>query len=102
MTERLVGHCIGDFEQYRKPGELDAAGAIEPIVRLCGSLGAQDVSETELDGVVWAAQTEIGQPVEPALAAPQPARQAFRSTCMPRLNYAGAVNAALAQLLASP
>jgi TPP-dependent pyruvate/acetoin dehydrogenase alpha subunit len=34
MTERLVGHYIGDAELYREPGEVEAALKDEPIVRL--------------------------------------------------------------------
>ncbi|PWC05585.1 thiamine pyrophosphate-dependent dehydrogenase E1 component subunit alpha [Agromyces badenianii] len=33
MTQRIVGHYIGDVQHYRPSGELEAAIAAEPIVR---------------------------------------------------------------------
>jgi TPP-dependent pyruvate/acetoin dehydrogenase alpha subunit len=38
MTERLVGHYIGDAEQYRIIGEMDRIQADEPIERISRSL----------------------------------------------------------------
>jgi TPP-dependent pyruvate/acetoin dehydrogenase alpha subunit len=40
MTERLVGHYIGDAEQYRVHGELERIQADEPIERISRSLHA--------------------------------------------------------------
>lgn len=45
MTQRLVGHYIGDAQVYRTADELDRAKAEEPIVRqtaLCRTVGASD------------------------------------------------------------
>lgn len=70
MTERLVGHYIGDAEQYRRPGEVDAARAREPLVRLHDALAAQGVSDAELTGIVSRARAEIEQAAGRALAAP--------------------------------
>lgn len=70
MTQRLVGHYIGDVEQYRRPGELDAARAAEPIVRLRKSLAEQGIPESTLADAEAAARTEMDQAAEAALAAP--------------------------------
>jgi pyruvate dehydrogenase E1 component alpha subunit len=34
MTQRLVGHYIGDMEQYRQPGEMERLAEQEPAARL--------------------------------------------------------------------
>lgn len=46
-TQRLVGHYIGDAETYRKPGEVDAAAAEEPIARLARRVDDAQVAEIE-------------------------------------------------------
>lgn len=72
MTERLVGHYIGDAEQYRRPGEVEAAQAREPIVRsraLCLEGGADD---DELDDIAAEVAEEIEQAAAAALAGPLP------------------------------
>jgi pyruvate dehydrogenase E1 component alpha subunit len=43
MTERIVGHYIGDHEQYRTPGELERISADEPLARLTRHLPEPDV-----------------------------------------------------------
>jgi pyruvate dehydrogenase E1 component alpha subunit len=70
MTERLVGHYIGDAEQYRPAGEVDRAREREPIERLRRELIADGVPETECDAVLAAADDEVAAAAEAALAAP--------------------------------
>jgi TPP-dependent pyruvate/acetoin dehydrogenase alpha subunit len=70
MTERLVGHYIGDAEQYRRPGELDEALAREPIRRLREALLADGVPQDELDAAEAAARREIDEATQQALASP--------------------------------
>lgn len=38
VTQRLVGHYIGDMQQYRPRGEVESAAQDEPIVRARGQL----------------------------------------------------------------
>jgi TPP-dependent pyruvate/acetoin dehydrogenase alpha subunit len=70
MTARLVGHYIGDAEQYRRPGELDEARRREPVARLSGQLRAAGVDETVIEGAERDARAEIEQAAAEALAAP--------------------------------
>jgi pyruvate dehydrogenase E1 component alpha subunit len=70
MTERLVGHYIGDAEQYRRPGELENALAREPIRRLRESLLADGVPQDEVDAAESAARREIDEATQEALASP--------------------------------
>jgi len=70
MTERLVGHYIGDAEQYRPPGEVDAAREREPIARAVRELTAAGVAAAELDAAQRRARAEIDQAAEQALGAP--------------------------------
>ncbi|HEX6686842.1 MAG TPA: thiamine pyrophosphate-dependent dehydrogenase E1 component subunit alpha [Candidatus Limnocylindrales bacterium] len=70
MTQRLVGHYLGDAEQYRKPGELDEALRHEPLARLRAALATTGVAESELDEVKAQAYAEIAEAAQKALAAP--------------------------------
>jgi pyruvate dehydrogenase E1 component alpha subunit len=72
MTERLVGHYIGDMELSRAPGELDAAMANEPVTKLRRRLGELGVSDSQLDDVEGRARQEVAAAAEAALAAPWP------------------------------
>ena len=65
MTERLVGHYIGDVEQYRPPGEVDRAWEREPITRLRSQMVPEDA-----DAIVAAVSDEVARAAEEALAAP--------------------------------
>lgn len=77
MTERLVGHYIGDVEQYRPPGEVDDALTREPLTvhasRLL-ELGLppdllERVEATEWRAVAEAAETALRAPTaDPATA----------------------------------
>jgi pyruvate dehydrogenase E1 component alpha subunit len=71
MTQRLVGHYIGDAEQYRLPGELDRARAEEPIARLTRELEAAGVPSAEIEDAGARARAEMERAAEAALAAPQ-------------------------------
>jgi TPP-dependent pyruvate/acetoin dehydrogenase alpha subunit len=70
MTQRLVGHYIGDAEQYRPAGEVDRAKETEPIVRLRATLAAAGVPEADLDACRSSAHEEIERAAAAALAAP--------------------------------
>jgi TPP-dependent pyruvate/acetoin dehydrogenase alpha subunit len=70
MTARLVGHYIGDAEQYRRPGELDEARRREPVARLTGQLRAAGVADAVIDGTEQDARAEMERAAAEALAAP--------------------------------
>jgi TPP-dependent pyruvate/acetoin dehydrogenase alpha subunit len=68
MTERLVGHYIGDAEQYRVAGELDRLLADEPIARLRRTMvtsaeRAQSIVESVHQAVSDAAERALAQPL---------------------------------------
>lgn len=65
MTERLVGHYIGDAEQYRPAGEVDRAREREPIAAALAALAAAGVSPQECADVeAWAIQQIAAAEVE--------------------------------------
>ncbi|WP_328623742.1 thiamine pyrophosphate-dependent dehydrogenase E1 component subunit alpha [Streptomyces sp. NBC_00353] len=70
MTERLVGHYIGDVEHYRPAGEVASAWQREPIGRLERELVAQGVTEAVCRAAVQQAADEVERAVAEALAAP--------------------------------
>ena len=70
MTARLVGHYIGDAEQYRRPGELDEARRREPVARLSGQLRTAGVDVTVIEGAERDARAEMERAAAEALAAP--------------------------------
>lgn len=70
MTARLVGHYIGDAEQYRRSGELDAARQREPITRLTARLTAAGVPAAELGQVECSVRQDIQHAADRALASP--------------------------------
>lgn len=70
MTQRIVGHYIGDAEQYRQPGELDAARADEPLVRMRARLADAGLDAAELELVEGRAQQAVEAACAAALAAP--------------------------------
>lgn len=65
MTERLVGHYIGDPELYRKPGELDRALKRDPLV-----LAAQLVDSDQATHISTEVHSEIADALASALAQP--------------------------------
>jgi pyruvate dehydrogenase E1 component alpha subunit len=70
MTERLVGHYIGDAEQYREPGELDRARETEPLVRCARELLDAGVTESELEALKEQVRRDVAEASRRALASP--------------------------------
>ena len=70
MTERLVGHYIGDVEHYRPVGEVDRAWEREPIGRLRRELVANGTPDEDCEAALTRANDEIARAAEEALAAP--------------------------------
>lgn len=114
MTERLVGHYVGDSEAYRPPGEVEAARVREPIVRLRESLRGQGTADDALRAIDLEVADAIEGAVTRALAAPparvetvrehlyappRPARPRPTAGTTRELTYVGAVNAALERAL---
>jgi TPP-dependent pyruvate/acetoin dehydrogenase alpha subunit len=71
VTQRLVGHYIGDAEAYRPPGELDAQRITEPIARLGRDLLALGVSARDLALLEQAARRETRHAADAALLEPR-------------------------------
>lgn len=69
-TQRIVGHYIGDAEQYRPAGELEADLLIEPIARLARELAGAGVSAHSIDACEQRARAEIERAAAQALADP--------------------------------
>lgn len=70
MTERLVGHYIGDVEQYRPPGEVDRAREQEPLVRLRAGLVTAGVAPEDLDAVEERTRRDMDDAAAAAREAP--------------------------------
>jgi pyruvate dehydrogenase E1 component alpha subunit len=51
MTERLVGHYVGDAEHYRPPGEVADAATREPLLVTRGRLAEAGLPAAVLDEV---------------------------------------------------
>ncbi len=69
MTQRIVGHYIGDAQHYRPPGELEAALADEPIARLLATL-RETIPHAELDALSERVRAEIADASARAQADP--------------------------------
>ncbi|PSL08229.1 pyruvate dehydrogenase E1 component alpha subunit [Haloactinopolyspora alba] len=69
MTARLVGHYIGDAEQYRAPGELERLAEVEPAARLGRALREAGVPDADIDAARADAAAEIDAAEAEALAA---------------------------------
>jgi TPP-dependent pyruvate/acetoin dehydrogenase alpha subunit len=69
-TQRIVGHYIGDAEQYRPPGELEADLVVEPIARLARELEAAGVRRYAIDRCEERARAEMERAATQALADP--------------------------------
>ncbi|TDD64957.1 thiamine pyrophosphate-dependent dehydrogenase E1 component subunit alpha [Jiangella aurantiaca] len=78
MTARLVGHYIGDAEQYRRPGELERLAETEPIARLRRALRSASVDETAIAAAHAEAAREIEAAAQEAAAAPPAGTDAVR------------------------
>ena len=69
-TQRTVGHYIGDAEQYRPAGELEADALVEPIARLSRELLSQGTSQHSVAACEQRARDEIERAARLALADP--------------------------------
>ncbi|MDQ7876511.1 thiamine pyrophosphate-dependent dehydrogenase E1 component subunit alpha [Microbacterium sp. QXD-8] len=67
ITQRLVGHYIGDVQHYRPEGELAAIAKVEPIVRLEQRLIGLGRTRPELDDLHTAVRNEIDDAAAAAL-----------------------------------
>jgi len=70
MTERLVGHYIGDAEQYRRPGEVEEARTREPLVRVRARLERAGAGPEEIEDVEKRVAQEVHAAAEAALDQP--------------------------------
>ncbi|GAA4550243.1 thiamine pyrophosphate-dependent dehydrogenase E1 component subunit alpha [Pseudonocardia xishanensis] len=75
VTARLVGHYVGDAEQYRRPGELDQAREREPITVLAARLADHGVGAEVIAAAERDARAEMDTAAAAALdaALPDPA-----------------------------
>jgi TPP-dependent pyruvate/acetoin dehydrogenase alpha subunit len=69
-TQRIVGHYIGDAEQYREPGELESDAYNEPIARLMRELRTAGATDDQLAWAQTRAHHEIDAAARLALADP--------------------------------
>ncbi|SEP19701.1 thiamine pyrophosphate-dependent dehydrogenase E1 component subunit alpha [Amycolatopsis saalfeldensis] len=67
ITQRLVGHYIGDVQQYRTRDELEADGLVEPIAVATAGAAGSGVDTGALEREVRA---EVAAAAEQALADP--------------------------------
>ena len=70
ITQRLVGHYVGDAQQYRSPGELEEDKRNEPIARAVRVLTEAGVPATDISALEAAVRAEIEQAAAAALADP--------------------------------
>ncbi|GAY11508.1 thiamine pyrophosphate-dependent dehydrogenase E1 component subunit alpha [Pseudonocardia sp. N23] len=70
MTQRLVGHYIGDADQYRRPGERERDAENEPVALLTRRLRDAGTSDDDIAGAERAAREEMESASAAALAAP--------------------------------
>jgi pyruvate dehydrogenase E1 component alpha subunit len=70
MTERIVGHYIGDAQVYRSPGEVDRAMEVEPLVRARARLREDGVADATIAAVDRDVEDELADASEWALAEP--------------------------------
>lgn len=70
MTQRLVGHYIGDAELYRAKGELDRAAEDEPLERLRRSLELNGTTTAEVDAMRDSVLLRLSEACGRAIAQP--------------------------------
>jgi TPP-dependent pyruvate/acetoin dehydrogenase alpha subunit len=70
MTQRLVGHYIGDADGYRRPGERERDAEAEPVALLGRRLTAAGTDSDVLAGAERAARAEMADASARALADP--------------------------------
>jgi pyruvate dehydrogenase E1 component alpha subunit len=77
MTERIVGHYIGDAQTYRTEGELDRALANEPIARAIATLKeagvahmviAEHLNEVRVEVLAASADAQVAPVADPTTA----------------------------------
>ena len=70
LTQRIVGHYIGDAETYRRPGELDTARENEPLARLRRYFTEAGLDEAAVADLERPVRDEVEQAVSEAIGAP--------------------------------
>ena len=70
MTQRLVGHYVGDVQQYRDRDELEEGKRNEPIARAVRELTKAGVPAGDISAVETAVRDEVEQAAAAALADP--------------------------------
>jgi pyruvate dehydrogenase E1 component alpha subunit len=70
ITQRLVGHYLGDAQQYRTRDELDEDKRQEPIARAIRELTESGMSDAEIASLRTAVSDEVEQAAATALADP--------------------------------
>jgi pyruvate dehydrogenase E1 component alpha subunit len=70
MTERLVGHYVGDVQQYRPAGEIDDAKTREPLVISAQKLLVQGFDDVELKSVETQERDRVASAASAALQLP--------------------------------
>jgi len=70
MTERIVGHYIGDAQAYRPAGEVDAAKEREPLVRTRQALLDQGMDPAAITTIDSDVRDEIAEAAAAALGDP--------------------------------
>jgi pyruvate dehydrogenase E1 component alpha subunit len=71
-TYRITGHTSTDPASWREAGEVEAARARDPILRLRARLLGEGATAQALDAVEGDARAEMSQARAAALAAPWP------------------------------
>jgi len=70
MTQRIVGHMVGDAERYRREGELDAARRDEPLAWLRRRFTEAGMDETAIAELERPVRDEVREAIDQATAAP--------------------------------
>ena len=70
ITQRLVGHYVGDVQQYRDRDELDESQRNEPVARAVRELTEAGVPAAEISAIETAVRDEVEQAAAAALADP--------------------------------
>jgi pyruvate dehydrogenase E1 component alpha subunit len=70
ITQRLVGHYVGDVQQYRSRDELEEAQRNEPIARAVRELTEAGVPAAGISALETAVRDEVEQAATAALADP--------------------------------
>jgi len=87
MTQRIVGHYVGDAETYRDPGELDDARRDEPLARLRRELGSSGRTMETITELEKAVQDEVDQAIAEATSSPPADAISVLSTAIRKLHH---------------